>query len=72
MNKERYLVFFEITVDDVVLGRLVILLFGDICPKICSRFRCLCTGELGPHYRHSKVHKIVKGFALQGGKLKSN
>lgn len=29
----------------LIVGRVVVELFSDICPKTCENFRCLCTGE---------------------------
>lgn len=27
------------------VGRVVVELFSDVCPKTCENFRCLCTGN---------------------------
>lgn len=41
MKKEKTKnAFFFLTV-----GRVVVELFSDICPKTCENFRCLCTGK---------------------------
>ena len=50
-------------------------LFSDIVPKTTENFRCLCTGERGEgkntfkplHYKGTPIHRIVKGFIVQGG-----
>ena len=56
-------------------GRIVFELFSDVCPRTAENFRCLCTGEKGEgrntfkplHYLNTPVHRIVKGFIIQGG-----
>uniref|UniRef100_A0A7N6BQS6 peptidylprolyl isomerase n=1 Tax=Anabas testudineus TaxID=64144 RepID=A0A7N6BQS6_ANATE len=67
--------FFDIGINNVLVGRVVVELFSDICPKTCENFRCLCTGEKGIgkgtqkplHYKGCLFHRIVKDFMIQGG-----
>uniref|UniRef100_A0A3Q0S036 Peptidyl-prolyl cis-trans isomerase n=1 Tax=Amphilophus citrinellus TaxID=61819 RepID=A0A3Q0S036_AMPCI len=67
--------FFDIGISNVLVGRVVVELFADICPKTCENFRCLCTGEKGIgkgtqkplHYKGCLFHRIVKDFMIQGG-----
>jgi peptidyl-prolyl isomerase G (cyclophilin G) len=40
-------VFLDISIEQKHIGRVVIELYDDICPKTCENFRCLCTGEKG-------------------------
>ncbi len=50
-------------------------LFSNVVPKTAENFRCLCTGERGEgkttikplHYSGTPIHRIVKGFVVQGG-----
>mmetsp|Transcript_55879 Transcript_55879/g.86887 ORF Transcript_55879/g.86887 Transcript_55879/m.86887 type:complete len:317 (-) Transcript_55879:111-1061(-) len=67
-------VFFDITIDGVQAGRMVLELFADIVPRTAENFRCLCTGEMGRgrsgkqlHFLGSKFHRIIPGFMCQGG-----
>nr|ACO13824.1 Peptidyl-prolyl cis-trans isomerase G [Esox lucius] len=67
--------FFDIGISNVLVGRVVVELFSDVCPKTCENFRCLCTGEKGIgkgtqkplHYKGCLFHRIVKDFMIQGG-----
>ena len=45
MSKPR--VFFDITADNQQLGRVVMELYSDVCPKTAENFRSLCTGDKG-------------------------
>ncbi|KAJ8351961.1 hypothetical protein SKAU_G00234370, partial [Synaphobranchus kaupii] len=67
--------FFDISINNVFVGRVVVELFSDVCPKTCENFRSLCTGEKGVgkgtqkplHYKGCLFHRIVKDFMIQGG-----
>jgi len=67
--------FFDIEIGGVGVGRVILELFANKCPKTCDNFRQLCTGEGGLgtttekplHYKNSVFHRVIKDFMIQGG-----
>jgi peptidyl-prolyl isomerase H (cyclophilin H) len=61
--------------EETSLGRIRLELFSDDCPKTSENFRQFCTGEyLMPNgtqqpagYKGSIIHRVMKGFMIQGG-----
>jgi peptidyl-prolyl isomerase H (cyclophilin H) len=67
-------VFFDITLATIPLGRVRFELFTTICPKTCENFRQFCTGEFTKNqqpvgYKGCGFHRIIKGFMIQGGDI---
>ncbi|CAK0780694.1 cytochrome P450 monooxygenase 22 [Coccomyxa viridis] len=66
------IVFFDVTMGGQPVGRIKMELFSDICPKTTENFRQLCTGEYRKNgmpegYKGCTLHRIIKGFMVQGG-----
>ncbi len=73
-NGNRY-VFFDFSIGDKSLDKVVIELFVNECPKTCENFLSLCKGTKNSKneflsYENSTVNRIVKTGYLQGGDLK--
>ncbi|MFF7635012.1 peptidylprolyl isomerase [Kitasatospora sp. NPDC008050] len=60
-------VYFDVTVNDEPLGRIVFKLFDEVVPKTARNFRELATGENGFGYAGSGFHRVIPAFMLQGG-----
>ncbi|KAG6811208.1 hypothetical protein H0H92_008570 [Tricholoma furcatifolium] len=67
--------FFDFTVDNKSLGRVIFELYNDTAPKTAENFRALCTGERGVspssqhplYYKNSTIHRSIQDFMIQGG-----
>ncbi|CAN9514602.1 unnamed protein product [Ophioblennius macclurei] len=74
-NASNPRVFFDVAVDGLPAGRIVLELFADVTPKTAENFRALCTGEKGLgkstgkplHFKGCPFHRIIKKFMIQGG-----
>ncbi|KFK29641.1 hypothetical protein AALP_AA7G159900 [Arabis alpina] len=69
-------VFFDMEVDGMRAGRIVMELFADTTPMTTENFRALCTGEKGMgmygkplHFKGSLIHDIVPDLYWRGGDI---
>jgi cyclophilin family peptidyl-prolyl cis-trans isomerase len=79
MSRKYPQVYLDVTIGTKPAGRIIFELFTDLTPKTAENFRGLCTGEYGNvgmgtrtkqlHYFNTMFHRIVEGFALQGGDI---
>eukprot|EP01041_Mallomonas_annulata_P009319 gene9319-19346_t len=74
LSKSNPIVFFDISVNGTVIGRIEMTLAKDIVPITAENFRCLCTGEKAKggndkslHYKGSPFHRVIPNFMCQGG-----
>lgn len=67
-------VTFEISFGSEVMGNVTFGLFGKQCPKTVRNFVTLANPlrNKGEGYKGSKIHRIVRGFAVQGGDYINN
>ncbi|XP_058879379.1 NK-tumor recognition protein-like isoform X2 [Acipenser ruthenus] len=73
--QDRPQCYYDVEINREPVGRIVFQLFSDVCPKTCTNFLGLCTGEKGRGkttgkklcYKGSTFHRIVKNFMIQGG-----
>jgi cyclophilin family peptidyl-prolyl cis-trans isomerase len=62
------LVYLDMTTSSEFLGRIVIKLFSDITPHTCENFKVLCSNKnRNESYIGSPIHRVIKGFMIQGG-----
>ena len=72
-NPENPVVFFEIQIENNIIGKIEFELFKNIAPLTSENFRNLCLGtQDGLTYKNSYFNKIIKDFVLGGGNIENN
>ncbi|KAF8566945.1 hypothetical protein P879_02117 [Paragonimus westermani] len=74
-QKMRTRCYLDISIGGDPIGRIVLELFNELCPKATENFKKLCQGGCGLglktakplHYQGSIFHRVIKGFMIQGG-----
>ncbi|XP_052761254.1 peptidyl-prolyl cis-trans isomerase H-like [Mya arenaria] len=66
------IVFFDISIGNVEIGRVKFELFADLVPRTAENFRQFCTGEYKKDgvpigYKKCAFHRVIKDFMVQGG-----
>lgn len=78
LEKKHEFVYLDMKIASDAVGRLLIELYTDICPKTCANFKILCKGDLHAEtemhnpplqlsYKDSIIHRIVPNGWIQGG-----
>lgn len=72
LSSSNPVVFFDITADGELLGRVEMTLAADVAPITVDNFRALCTGERGMgtqgknlHFKGSSFHRVIPRFMCQ-------
>ena len=64
-------VFFDISIGGIEMGRMKMELYAHVVPKTAENFRQFCTGEyrkdgVPQGYKGATFHRIIKDFMIQG------
>ncbi|KAF7632562.1 Peptidyl-prolyl cis-trans isomerase [Meloidogyne graminicola] len=66
-HAENPVVFFDVAAGGAPIGRIIMELFADVCPKTAENFRQFCTGEMRKDgvpigYKNSQFHRVIKSW----------
>ena len=65
----RFRCFLRIQIGGKDVGTIIIELRGDVVPQTAENFRVLATLRNGHGYAGTRFHRIIPGFACQGGDI---
>lgn len=74
LHPDNPVVFFDITVGNTEIGRILIELYAHAAPRTAENFRQFCTGEYKKDgvpcgYKNAPFHRVIKDFMIQGGDI---
>tara|TARA_B100000795_G_C22610173_1_gene364787 strand:+ start:51 stop:632 length:582 start_codon:yes stop_codon:yes gene_type:complete len=77
LERGNIVCFFDISVGTTQIGRIKMELYKTVCPKTVENFRQFCCGEYRPSrfplgYKGTIMHRVIKGFMIQGGDFINN
>jgi len=64
--------YFDISIDGVQKGRIVMGLYGNTFPLAVKNFRVLCSGLLGYGYKGTKFFRVLPDVMISGGAMGVN
>jgi peptidyl-prolyl isomerase H (cyclophilin H) len=75
LERGNKVVFFDISIAERPMGRILMELYQKDCPITCDNFLSFCIGWADQRglvsrpqgYKGCDFHRVVKGFVLQGG-----
>ena len=70
-NPQNPLVYFDLKLgrygEGTPIGKIIIELKEDVCPRTAANFKELCERPEGEGYRGSRFHRVIPNFMCQGG-----
>ena len=71
-NPHNPVVFFEIQIENDIVGKIEFELFKDVVPITVENFRNICIGtENELTYKNTYFDKVIKDFVIGGGKIEN-
>lgn len=71
IDGKRPKVYFDMTLGEENIGRMVVELASDVVPRTCENFKLLCEKET-KGLKNTKLFHIQKGSYIAGGDVESN
>lgn len=72
LHPDNPVVFFDISIGNTEIGRILMELYAHATPKTAENFRQFCTGEFKKDgvpcgFKGATFHRVIKDFMIQGG-----